>query len=90
MANLRLCSVAGAGKRSRGTDIVSQNCWEHLAATIEILEPTLVISQGGNVHPTLCRRFNLDRPYREDEHVYHASLGRHEFEWAAFHHPTQW
>lgn len=90
MANLRLCSVADAGKRSMATEIVSQNCWGHLASTIEILEPTLVISQGKTVHPTLGHRFDLDRPYRENEHVYRASLGGQEFVWAAFHHPTQW
>ncbi|WP_224401830.1 hypothetical protein [Pseudonocardia sp. ICBG1034] len=44
--NLRLCSAYSAGRKSHGTDLMTKRCLRHLAATIEILEPTLVIAQG--------------------------------------------
>jgi hypothetical protein len=88
MANLRLCSLAGPGKTSKATSIVSENCFEHLAETIRILEPTLVISQGNTLHPTLSRHFTLDHEY--SEHVFRASLKGHQFIWAWFYHPTRW
>jgi hypothetical protein len=87
MANLRLCSVAAAGKKSRATPLVSANCAEHLAATIRILEPTLVISQGKDVRPTLSHLFELDH---HSGHVFRATLDGHRFVWAAFNHPTRW
>jgi hypothetical protein len=87
MANLRLCSVAAAGKKSRATPLVSANCAEHLAATIRILEPTLVISQGKHVRPALNQLLETDR---HSEHVCRASLAGHQFVWAALHHPTRW
>lgn len=47
MANIRLCSATVAGtSTSKGTATMSRNCLRHLAATIEILEPTVVIVQG--------------------------------------------
>jgi hypothetical protein len=48
MANLLLCSaVANAdGQASRNTAIMRKNCARHLIETIDILQPTLVISQG--------------------------------------------
>lgn len=47
MANIRLCSATLTGtSTSKGTSAMSGNCLRHLAATIEILEPTLVIVQG--------------------------------------------
>jgi len=47
MANIRLCSATLAGtSTSKGTSAMSRNCLRHLAATIEILEPNLVIVQG--------------------------------------------
>lgn len=47
MANIRLCSATVAGtSSSRGTRTMSRNCLRHLSATIEILEPTMIIVQG--------------------------------------------
>lgn len=47
MANIRLCSATLAGtSTSKGTALMSRNCLRHLAATVEILEPTVVIVQG--------------------------------------------
>jgi len=50
MANLRLCSaVEPRSTRSRGTPVMGRNCLPHLRATIEILEPTVIVVQGLNV-----------------------------------------
>lgn len=47
MADIRLCSATLAGtSTSKGTRVMSRNCIRHLAATIEILEPTLIVVQG--------------------------------------------
>ena len=48
MANLLLCSAVAkaGGQASRGTAVMRNNCARHLVATIDILQPTLVISQG--------------------------------------------
>ena len=44
MANIRLCSATLAGtSTSKGTAVMSRNCLRHLAATIAILAPTVVI-----------------------------------------------
>jgi hypothetical protein len=88
MANLRLCSLAAPGKKSRATELVSANCAAHLAQTIRILKPTLVISQGKDVRPTLARLFALERQH--SDHVFTASLAADTFVWAAFYHPTRW
>jgi hypothetical protein len=87
MANLRLCSVAAAGKKSKATPLVSANCAEHLAATIRILQPTLVISQGKGVRSALGQLFDTDR---HSDHVFRASLSGDDFVWTALHHPTRW
>jgi hypothetical protein len=47
MANIRLCSATVNGtSASKGNRTMSRNCLRHLAATVQILEPTLVIVQG--------------------------------------------
>lgn len=55
MANLRLCSATVAGSaKSLGNPTMSRNCLPHLSATIRILQPTLCIVQGVEVHRTLA------------------------------------
>lgn len=53
MANLRLCSATLGSTQSKGTTTMSRNCLRHLRATIDILEPTLVIVQGAEVGKSL-------------------------------------
>lgn len=64
MANIRLCSATVAGtSSSKGTAVMSGNCLRHLAATIAVLEPTLVIIQGipvaRDIEPLVSKRRNL-------------------------------
>jgi hypothetical protein len=50
MANVRLCSaIKPPRKNSRGTPVMTRNCLPHLRATVEILEPTVIVIQGRNV-----------------------------------------
>ncbi|MFC0505715.1 hypothetical protein [Micromonospora costi] len=54
LGNLRLCSATvGGDMKSLSNPTMSRNCLPHLAATIKILEPTLCIVQGVQVHKTL-------------------------------------
>ena len=47
MANSRLCSAFSPGStKSRGTAQMSVNCLGHLRATLEILEPQVIVIQG--------------------------------------------
>jgi hypothetical protein len=47
MANLRLCSATKPpSTNSRATTMMSRNCLRHLRTTIELLEPTIVVTQS--------------------------------------------
>jgi hypothetical protein len=88
MANLLLCSAVHAGtKTSKATSTMRANCIEHLVKTIEILEPTLIISQGKTVEPTLRAAFEADEQI--DERVWKARCAASEFVWVPLHHPTR-
>jgi hypothetical protein len=95
MANLLLCSaVADAGsQKSLATSIMRQNCIRHLLATIDILQPTLVISQGwGGLFNTLRKNFAVDRRFREDLadcYLAECHLGDRQFVWVGLWHPTR-
>jgi hypothetical protein len=63
MANLRLCSAIKPGStQSKGTPTMSENCTQHLAKTIEILEPTLCIVQGVGVARWVQRIVDMHEP----------------------------
>ena len=58
MANPLLCSAVNTGTaRSRQTALMRDNCSKHLAATIQVPEPKLVISQGARLVKPLSRLF---------------------------------
>lgn len=62
LANLRLCSATvGESMKSLSNPAMSQNCLPHLAATVRILEPTLCIVQGVQVHKTLTEAMSSRR-----------------------------
>ena len=88
MANLLLCSAVHVGTTtSKATSAMRANCIEHLVKTIEILEPTLIISQGKTVEPTLRAAFESDEQI--DDRVWKAKCADSEFVWVALHHPTR-
>jgi uracil-DNA glycosylase len=87
MANLLLCSAVAEGKTtSKATPAMRRNCAGHLAATIEILQPTLVISQGKTLVEPLMSLF--ERPRQQSERVWRASARGTSFVWVPLHHPT--
>lgn len=87
MANLLLCSAVDAGTTtSKATHTMRANCVEHLVKTIEILEPTLIISQGKTVEPTLRAAFESDEV---DDRLWRARCADSEFVWVPLHHPTR-
>lgn len=54
MTNLLLCSAVDHGTaKSRATGIMRNSCSRHLRASLGILQPTLVISQGAGLDNTL-------------------------------------
>ena len=89
MANLLLCSAVKTGTTtSRQTALMRRNCSKHLAATIQVLEPTLVISQGAPLVKPLSRLFTT-----VEEHspiVRTVALQGRKFLWVLLHHPSSW
>lgn len=56
LLNLRLCSSVISGTTSSaGTPVMDKNCLPHLAATIAILEPTVVVLQGSGIRPAIAK-----------------------------------
>lgn len=87
MANLRLCSATVAGtSSSKGTPTMSRSCLRHLAATVRILEPTMVIVQGVPVERELAPIVR-DRE-RLSPHVRLATVADVDCALAAFTHPS--
>ncbi len=94
MANSTLCSAVATagGQAGRGTAVMRKNCAPHLVATIEILQPTLVISQGWGLVDTLWEALgvteqvdlNLGKCY-----FTYCDLNGHQFVWVALYHPTR-
>lgn len=88
MANLLLCSAVQLGTvNSRSTPVMRRNCSRHLAATIDVLEPTLVISQGATVSAPVGSVVNVTD--RHSERVATCLVNGRPFVWVDLHHPTR-
>ena len=88
MANLLLCGAVQVGTvNSRSTRVMRRNCSRHLAATIDVLEPTLVISQGQTVSAPVASV--VDVVERHSERVATCSVNGRRFVWVDLHHPTR-
>ncbi len=87
MANLLLCSAVQLDTvNSRSTPVMRSNCARHLGATVDILEPTLVISQGKTVSApfgSLVEVVEQHSPY-----VAICERGGRRFVWVNLQHPT--
>lgn len=87
MANLLLCSAVQLDTvNSRSTPTMRRNCAPHLAATIDILEPNLVITQGATVSQPFASLVEV----LEERGPNLAVCGREgrRFAWVDLHHPT--
>lgn len=93
MHNATLCAALKLDPRtgrqtskSAQTDTMRRNCFRHLARAIDILEPTLVISQGADVGQHLGSVFTGLRWHSDT--VATARAGDHQFTWVRLAHPS--
>jgi hypothetical protein len=95
MANLLLCSAVAQEKSQagRGTAVMRANCVRHLIKAIDILQPTLVISQGWGLVPTLKANFGVKRTIDlrlpGDCILADCNLDDNPFVWVGLWHPTR-
>lgn len=88
MANLLMCSAVATGTMSsRSNSVMRANCSRHMLATVEILQPTLVISQGAGLQSPLRTALGVTRALSPN--LSECELNGHKFIWASLHHPTR-
>ncbi len=77
LVNYLLCSAHSTKRSKRGesTATMRRNCNEHFRATLEILEPTVVIVEGKAMWPNVRRAF--DTLYPIDGPIFQATIGDH-------------
>ena len=94
MTNLLMCSSVAKkdSQSSKSTATMRQSCALHLARTVDILEPTLVISQGWGLVDTLWEAFGVTRQVDLELgqcYLTYCDLDGHPFVWLALYHPTR-
>jgi hypothetical protein len=88
MTNLLLCSAVDEGTaKSRSTGIMRKSCSRHLRATIDILQPTLVISQGAGLDKTLWATLGVTQSVAAN--VAACDLNGNKFVWVSLRHPSR-
>lgn len=88
MTNLLLCSAVDHGTaKSRATGIMRKSCSRHLRATLEILQPTLVISQGAGLDKTLSDTLGVTQ--KVTPNVATCDLDGNRFVWVSLRHPSR-
>lgn len=87
LVNRLLCS-AGPPKSSQGrpTRTMLTNCLRHFEATLSILEPTLIVLQGGLVAKSLAVALPVVRP--RSDYLYETSLSGNRALVCSFSHPS--
>jgi hypothetical protein len=89
MTNLLLCSAVVPGTfKSAATGIMRKSCSRHMRETIGILQPTLVISQGGgNLEKSL--RASLGVTEWKTPRIAKCDLDGDRFVWVSLWHPSR-
>lgn len=88
MVNLLWCSAVKKGSMSsRSTGMMRASCARHMRATVGILKPNLVISQGSRLDETLRSSLGVTEPV--DEAIARCDLDGQSFVWASLRHPTR-
>jgi hypothetical protein len=87
LVNVLLCS-AGPPRSSEGrsSPTMRRNCLRHLRATLEILEPTVIVLQGGGVERWTAPVFEVERLITK--HLAEAWLGDNRTLLCRFSHPS--
>lgn len=87
MVNMLWCTAVKKGTMSsRSTGMMRASCTRHMRATIDILKPTLIVSQGVVLDETLRASLGVREPV--NAHVAHCELDGNQFVWASLRHPT--
>ena len=95
MTNLLLCSAVAQkdSMSSKHTATMKKSCATHLAETVNILKPTLVISQGWGLVDTLRDTLGVTHEVvdlgLEKCYLTYCDLNGHRFVWVALYHPTR-
>lgn len=94
MANLLLCSAVPkpGSQKSLANAVMRANCAKHLAQTINILQPTLVISQGWTLVDTLLDSLGVTHEVDlglDGCRLAYCDLDGDQFVWVALKHPTR-
>ncbi|KUI34196.1 hypothetical protein [Mycobacterium sp. GA-2829] len=88
MTNLLMCSAVATGTMSsRSTRVMRANCSRHMATTVDILQPTLVISQGAQLDQPLRTALGVTRVLSPN--LSECERNGHRFFWASLYHPTR-
>ncbi|OFJ51750.1 hypothetical protein BEL07_21235 [Mycolicibacterium grossiae] len=88
MTNLLLCSAVDAGTaNSRATGVMRKSCSRHLRATIDILQPSLVISQGARLKDTLFAALGVNGSIAANVNA--CALNGNSFVWVSLRHPSR-
>ena len=88
MANLMMCSAVATGTmHSRSTGMMRGSCARHLRATIGILQPTLVISEGAGLDEPLCAALGVTKPMSKT--LPRCDLDGNQFVRASLRHPPR-
>ncbi len=93
LVNYLLCSAISAdpqarAKRGESTATMRRNCNEHFRATLEILEPTVVIVEGKSFWKNVRRAFDNVQPLDERGNLYQARIGEQRTLIASLAHPS--
>ncbi len=87
LVNRLLCSAGPVGtSQGRATPTMRKNCANHFMATMDILDPTMVILQGSQVAKSVLGMFAVTRSH--GEHVHEASYQDHRVLLCTFSHPS--
>ena len=87
MVNMLWCSaVKTGGMSSRSTGMMRASSARHMRATIDILKPNLVISQGTGFDETLRSSLGVREPINENVSL--CELDGQRFVWSSLRHPT--
>jgi hypothetical protein len=89
MANSRLCSAFKPGStKSKGTPRMSANCLPHLRATLEALEPQVIVIQGAPLRDAI--KPLVRQSERLGANLERVEVAEGEVLLASFAHPTAW
>ena len=92
MANSTLCSnlpTDGKSRKGEPTDCMWLKCSSHLRRTVELLEPTIIVTQGQKAPKESIEKIT-DKRTQIAGSIERVTVGRVEAIWSRFDHPSAW